>query len=139
MTRTPFRAILSVDDSESDQYLNALAIRDVDPEIEVLAAYDGAEALEILAKLAEPPDLILLDINMPGMDGFGFLEAYVQAYGRDDASLIVMLTSSMLDEDRARGLRYWPVRGFLAKPLGRDWAEKVAALQGGSGSGSDAS
>lgn len=68
------QTILLVDDNETDRFLHEAVIHSVFPEIKVLQAVNGAEALEILQNVA--PDLILLDINMPHMGGLAFLEIY---------------------------------------------------------------
>ena len=70
--------ILVVDDNEGDQFLAEHLIKKYLPDTQQLKAYDGEEALRVIAESDVKPDIILLDINMPGMDGFEFLEAYNQ-------------------------------------------------------------
>jgi CheY-like chemotaxis protein len=81
-------------------------------------------ANDALAQLAHAPhvDLILLDINMPGMDGFDFLAAYQASSLRPVP--VVMLTSSPDPADELRARSHSFVRGYLIKPL------TVAAAQG---------
>ena len=57
------KSVLTVDDSEADQLLTRMAIESYDPDIKILQAYDGREALDVLAAEASPPDAILLDID----------------------------------------------------------------------------
>ena len=65
--------------------------------IEIIKAYDGQEALEILKDLDENPSLILLDINMPRMNGFEFLKSIRET---DLNSIpILVLTGADLSED----------------------------------------
>ncbi len=103
--------VLVVDDDESilDFVREALA----DEGYEVLTATDGAEALEMAA--AHPPDLILLDMRMPVIDGWEFAEAYARTPG-PHAPLIVMTAArdaaSIADEIHAAG--------YLAKPFTLD-------------------
>ena len=70
--------ILVVDDDENDQFICEYTIRKFDPAIAILKAQDGTEALAILK--TETPDAIILDINMPIMNGFEFLEHYATTF-----------------------------------------------------------
>jgi len=81
---------------------------------------------------AFPPALILLDINMPRVDGFEFL-ARLEAMGlvevlRDTA--IVMLSSSTLPGDRERALAHAIVRDYMIKPPGKSDVTYLAELVG---------
>ncbi|WP_375436959.1 BLUF domain-containing protein [uncultured Hymenobacter sp.] len=62
------------------------------------------------------PDLILLDLNMPLMDGWEFLEAFSRLPLPTPVCVLV-LTSSINPEDRAKAARYQNVAGYFAKPL----------------------
>jgi CheY-like chemotaxis protein len=107
--------VLVVDDSESDQFISKLTIESYDPNIVVLSAYDGEEALEMLASEECKPDLILLDINMPRMNGHEFLEQYNKKI--DQQAVVMMLTSSEQEVDRERSIAYPCVKTYLVKPL----------------------
>ena len=65
-----------IDDSEADQFLSKHAIESYDQNIAVHQAYDGSEAMDLIDKALKKPDIIFLDINMPGMTGFEFLDAF---------------------------------------------------------------
>ncbi len=92
-----------VDDEPADNYLHQRVIEH-SGQGEVAMVFEGAEAA--LLWLQEAPrglDLILTDINMPGMNGFEFIEAYKQLPEALQArAIVVMLTSSILPEDRER-------------------------------------
>jgi CheY-like chemotaxis protein len=106
---------LIVDDSESDQMLAQIAIEEFDSSINILQAYDGEEALEILNSSDEQPDVIFLDINMPGMDGHEFLKTYNE---KDDHSpIVVMLTSSNNKRDKDQCMAFPFVKKYIIKPL----------------------
>jgi len=90
-------------------------------ECELSVARDGSEALRAVREAARrgaPIDLVLLDINMPGMDGFEFLEQL-----RSDRELgetaVVMCTGSTYEKDRHRA-RALGALGTLVKPPSRD-------------------
>ncbi len=64
--------ILLIDDDQDDRYFFATALEEVDPEIELSTAREGGEAFEKLSTYS--PDLILLDLVMPGINGITFLQ-----------------------------------------------------------------
>ena len=121
------KEVLIIDDSEADQFLNRYRILEFAPQVKVRAAFDGLEGLEILREPGYRPDLIFLDINMPRMNGFAFLETYVAEF-EASAGVVVMLSSSLLESDRERALSFAPVRGFLGKPLNVGWSERVLEM-----------
>lgn len=110
----PIKSIMVVDNSDADHLITEILIRDYNPAIEIIKAYDGAEALEILKKSDEEPSLILLDINMPGMDGFTFLEHYKDIH---TSTVVVMLSSSDQEKDKTKALAYEPVKQYMVKPI----------------------
>ena len=88
--------------------------------MDLLTARHGREALNIVREVCqseECPELILLDIKMPVMDGFGFLEELQKSADLSSAALrIVLLSSSTHDLDVAKAKEY-PVIDFIEKPL----------------------
>jgi CheY-like chemotaxis protein len=120
--------ILLVDDNEADNYLHKLIISEAEVAESVVDQPDGKAALEYLEKGADqlPPDLIFLDINMPRMNGWEFLEAYAQLPDElQSAVVIVMLTTSVFSKDRERAERLPNFSGFLSKPLTEEDLLKV--------------
>ena len=87
-----------------------------------------SDAQEVLNYLREHkqnddqlPDVILLDLNMPVMDGWDFLEEYAGFYDTLSRDIsIYVLTSSIDENDRERVNAYSFVKGYLTKPLSRD-------------------
>jgi CheY-like chemotaxis protein len=120
-------SILVVDDDENDQFICEYTIRKFDPSIRVLKAFDGTEALDILQ--AETPDAIILDINMPVMNGFEFLDRYAQEF-EVHAPIVAMLTSSHLGKDRERAMQYSFVKSYFEKPLQAEHLAVMAELLG---------
>lgn len=120
-------SILVVDDDENDQFICDYTIRKYDPSIRVLKAFDGTEALDVLH--SETPDAIILDINMPVMNGFEFLDRYAEEF-EVHAPVVAMLTSSHLGKDRERAMQYSFVKSYFEKPLQADHLRVMAELLG---------
>ncbi|UNK37257.1 response regulator [Shinella sp. H4-D48] len=121
------QSILVVDDDENDQFICEYTIRKYDSAIRVLKAFDGAEALNVLR--GDTPDAIILDINMPVMNGFEFLDRYAQEF-EVHAPVVAMLTSSHLGKDRERAMQYDFVKSYFEKPLEPDHLRVMAELLG---------
>lgn len=120
------KTVFLIEDSEADQFYNRAIVEMFDPEIEIIQAYDGKEALGVLGSLDDQPDLILLDINMPVMDGHEFLKEYT---AKDYCtSVVAMLTSSSQQKDRELCEGYEEVKAYFTKPLKADDLEKVKKL-----------
>jgi len=84
------------------------------------AASDGAEALKRLTDGDFAPDLILCDLEMPGMDGFAFLKTVRSgAVEGTPASLPVIIISSHDDQDSVRRAAREGIDGYLVKPVTR--------------------
>lgn len=118
----PIRCILLVDDDPDDNYLHQLIIADSGLCETVRVAENGLEALRYLTQTDDPdylrPDAILLDINMPIMNGFEFLEHYHQLPGEQKSRLLVlMLTTSLNPDDQQRAATIGDVTNYQAKPL----------------------
>lgn len=96
-----------------------------------VACYDtGEAALQHLADAAQPqPSLILLDINMPEMDGFAVLRAYEAQASRSQPPIpVVMLTSSPEMSDHLRSTAHRCVQDYMVKPLSKEAAHQLLTL-----------
>lgn len=92
---------------------------------QVCIAENGQQALELLPHLC--PQLILLDLNMPVMNGHEFLAAYQQLpVAQRQASTVVVLTTSLHEQDRLL-LQQLPIADFLTKPLTRAKVNELLA------------
>lgn len=120
------RKILVIEDSEADQFYNQSVIESIYEDIELYQAYDGEEALEILNSGVEP-DIILLDINMPRMNGHEFLDTYYRDTGKD-IPVVIMLTSSDQERDKQKTSHFKCVQDYFLKPLTEDMAKKLPEL-----------
>jgi CheY-like chemotaxis protein len=126
MNQYKLNCILLVDDDEDDNLIHKDLIEELDITQHLQIATNGIEAMEYLSKVyTDPdptrypkPDLIFLDLNMPKMNGFEFLEEYERMLGMFDSDpKITVLTTSAVPEDRQRALEYPMVQGFELKPL----------------------
>lgn len=114
--------ILVVEDNPNHALLVRLAVRRTFPEIDVRVAGDGREGVAYLAgappfqsRQSHPyPDLVILDLIMPEMDGFGVLE-WIRAQETSPSPPVVVLTSSVNPGDMARALDLG-AKAFYTKP-----------------------
>lgn len=107
--------IVIIDDDPTFNFLNEKVIRACNIAKEIYVFSSGKEALQFFQNSAEEIDLILLDIRMPIMDGFEFLDKYL-ALGLKNV-FVHMLTSSLDDRDKLRASKYDIIKGFHSKPL----------------------
>ncbi|SFP72197.1 two-component system, chemotaxis family, response regulator CheY [Sphingomonas rubra] len=114
---TVAKTIMTVDDSPSMRMLLRVALTDLG--YDVIEAEDGVHALEKLGGVE--PDLLITDINMPRMDGFGLI-AEVRGQGRRSLPILVLTTESS-DEKKQRA-RSAGATGWIVKPFHPD---KLAA------------
>jgi CheY-like chemotaxis protein len=113
------KTIMLIDDNPDDNFIHKRAINKLKSEITVLLMSSATEALEYIKSVKHPPpDLIFLDINMPGMNGWEFLEAYNQL-NKDlhCNAVITMLTTSQNPDDEELAKKWNFVSAYITKPL----------------------
>ncbi|MFH6982492.1 response regulator [Marinoscillum sp. 108] len=114
--------ILLVDDDEDCNFFHERLIKKMECADRVEASLTGNDALDFLRSSVNGqhprPNLILLDINMPGMDGWGFLEEYNKLSEDQKAQIVVvMLTTSLNPDDRVKAESDPNVGAFANKYL----------------------
>ena len=124
------RRVFVIDDNAVDLMLYRRIMERSGHFSEVLTFAYAAEALDWLDAHEDlPVDAILLDVNMPRMNGFEFLAAADERLGpRFDAYVVIMLTTSLDPDDVERARSFDAVRGYVNKPLTVETLERVVAL-----------
>lgn len=127
--------ILCVDDDSISLTISKLLLKRTGFTNDVVTAVDGSDALDYFKDLfatsanpvEESPSLILLDINMPVMNGWEFLEAYIPLFSEKLPNTKVIILSSTIDpEDFSRAKKFPVVAQFVSKPLS---VENLAELK----------
>lgn len=110
--RADHRIILHADDSDflRSMVRNIISSKGYD----VIEAKDGVECMDILIK--KKPDILLLDINMPGYNGLEVLERVVKEY----PDIPVLVLSAVADSKTVQETLRLGAKGFVAKPFGED-------------------
>jgi CheY-like chemotaxis protein len=118
------KCIMLIDDNPDDNFFHEREIKKTKLVDSVIVMNTGAKALEYLKANADEdihPCLIFLDINMPGMNGWEFLEEYdkldkeLQSQG-----IVIMLTTSENPEEVSRAKSWNFVADYITKPLTKD-------------------
>lgn len=119
-----FDKVMLVDDDEVTNFLSKEIISHLGIARHIDVAEDGLIAWDHLTKQT-CPDLIFLDIRMPRVDGFDFLDLLTQS-NRCQHVKVVMLTSSIRPEDKGKAMAYNCVVDYFEKPLTDEIIKNVA-------------
>jgi len=120
-----FKKIMVIDDNPTDRYIAKRMAEKYHFAEEIILQESALEALNYIRSLENTPDLlpqfIFLDINMPGMNGYEFLEEYANLSESIRTNCIVlMITTSIHPDDFKRAEHNPSVFRFLNKPLDRE-------------------
>lgn len=117
------KSILLIEDDELDVISFERAIQKLNFELELITAYNGLEALKILQNPSNHmPDIIILDLNMPRMNGIEFLKEIRKNEIFDPIQVFVMTTSN--DDYEKNVAEMYNISGYIIKPLNFDNNDK---------------
>ena len=119
-------SVMIIDDNEVDRYLLTRHLKKTGIVGKIFEADDGTSAIEFFDSYQSnkqknpndfPPVVLFLDVNMPLMDGFEFLDKFtdIRQSIKDQSIVVMMFTSSDNDEEKQRALSYPFVKGFISK------------------------
>jgi CheY-like chemotaxis protein len=112
---------LLVDDDAAMNFVNKVQLHKTGAFSDINVAHNGKQALEIITnatdKLQQHPDVIFLDLNMPVMGGFAFLEAFHRlSFNNKERIRIVILSSSDSQEEKDKALEFG-IKDYYTKPI----------------------
>jgi len=136
-TEQKLNCILLIDDDLATNFINKRIIQKADISEHIQVALNGKEAIDYLCKKGNfesdtnefpQPQLILLDINMPVMDGWEFIEAYkkLDTVNKEEIT-IVMLSSSFNPADKAKAESIEQISDFKQKPMSKEALLEIIA------------
>lgn len=119
----PINKVLLVDDDATANYLSKELLESMHAAKEIETAENCIRALRLIAQSS--PDIVFLDIRMPAIDGFEFLER-LKGLALEKKVKVVMLTSSLRPEDKLKAFSYKAVIEYLEKPLTPEKVQLIA-------------
>lgn len=118
-----YKEVLLVDDNEADHFISRRIMQKVDLAENYVEVYNGEEALEYVRSggpggASGQAELIFLDINMPRMNGWEFVDEFRRLPSElQTARIVMMLTTSNNDRDRTKAREAGVIKSFINKPL----------------------
>lgn len=134
-TQTKYHAVMLIDDNEIDNLINQKMIEAANIADHIYTHTGARSAIEFLRNLEQLekeskqvlPDIIFLDIDMPLMDGFQFLDEFDKlSEVTKNKCKVVMLTSSINPQDVNKSKKYSYVKKYINKPLSQENLENLS-------------
>ncbi|HEX3385700.1 MAG TPA: response regulator [Mucilaginibacter sp.] len=135
MTNSGTVSILLVDDDEINNFISIKLIKKALTNTDIMACLHGKYAIELLTDIQREdptklPDYILLDINMPIMNGWEFLDEYsrlnIDPLGK---CKVYIISSSVFSNDINKARSYPVVKDFVSKPLNVEKIKELFAVE----------
>ncbi len=119
------KKILLIDDDTINNFIVLNKLNNIALSLDAVSVLNGREGLDYLNKCIlenlDFPELILLDINMPVLDGWGFLDEFEKLEKNyQQKTAIYMVSSSVYIEDIEKAKEYSQIKQFISKPLSKD-------------------
>jgi CheY-like chemotaxis protein len=125
--------LLVIDDDDINIFIMKKMVQKTGYETDMVSKTNGQIAIDYIKELIETnqplPDLILIDVNMPVLNGWEFLESYEELNVEKNIEMY-MLSSSIYENDREKAKTFKSVKGFICKPLSIEQVTEL--LQGAS-------
>jgi CheY-like chemotaxis protein len=124
MTLQQAITVLIIDDDEDDRFFMEQAFKANSPHTKLYLAANGQRALDLLGSAQPLPDVVLLDLNMPGLSGFEVLKRLKQSPRYRSIPVVILTTSDALaDQEQSRQLG---ATEFITKPTTYDGLNAIA-------------
>lgn len=129
-TPSPKIKLLVIDDDDINIFIISKIVEKTGYDVEICAKHNGQLAIDYIKELVannQPlPHLVLIDINMPILNGWEFIEAF-EALDLALTNDMYMLSSSVYENDIEKAKSYKSVKGFISKPLSIDRLKELLA------------
>jgi CheY-like chemotaxis protein len=125
--KVKLNCVLLIDDDEDDNFFHHKVVKEAGITEHIKIVENGFEAIEFLRQQKQVPELIFLDINMPKMNGWEFLEKLNSLSHLDRSGTIIMLTTSLNPADKEKSESIPQISDFKSKPLTAKMLSEILA------------